>query len=46
MGMLAGGAGALVYALEQSVQASGTEVHAPAQPWSHSGIISSLDHSR
>ncbi|XP_055685935.1 cytochrome c1, heme protein, mitochondrial [Lutzomyia longipalpis] len=45
MGMLAGGAGALVYALEQSVQASGTEVHAPRQPWSHSGIISSLDHA-
>ncbi|XP_059614424.1 cytochrome c1, heme protein, mitochondrial [Phlebotomus argentipes] len=45
MGMLAGGAGALVYALEQSVEASGTEVHAPQLPWSHSGLISSLDHA-
>ncbi|GAB0088525.1 Cytochrome c1 [Sergentomyia squamirostris] len=45
MGMLAGGAGALVYALEQSVQASDAIVHSPKNPWNHSGLISSLDHA-
>lgn len=45
LGAIAGGAGALVFALDQSVKASGTEVHPPHNPWSHSGIISSLDHS-
>ncbi|XP_055704462.1 cytochrome c1, heme protein, mitochondrial [Phlebotomus papatasi] len=45
MGMLAGGASALVYALEQSVEASDAVVHAPKLPWSHNGVISSLDHA-
>lgn len=46
IGILSGGIGALIYALEQSVEASGTEVHPPAMPWSHKGMISSLDHAR
>lgn len=44
-GLAVGGAGALLYALESSVSASGSEVHPPANNWSHSGIISSLDHA-
>ncbi|XP_055840428.1 cytochrome c1, heme protein, mitochondrial [Episyrphus balteatus] len=44
-GIVTGGIGALIYALEQSVQASGTEVHPPSMPWSHKGVISSLDHA-
>lgn len=46
IGALTGGVGALIYALEQSVEASGTEVHPPTMPWGHSGLIQSLDHSR
>lgn len=46
LGLLAGGAGALLFALDQSVKASGTEVHPQAMPWNHKGIISSLDHAR
>lgn len=45
LGLLAGGAGALLFALDQSVKASGTEVHPQAMPWNHKGIISSLDHA-
>lgn len=45
IGAVAGGAGALLLALDQSVQASGTEVHPTKMPWSHSGIIDSLDHA-
>ncbi|XP_036336331.1 cytochrome c1, heme protein, mitochondrial [Rhagoletis pomonella] len=44
VGAVTGGLGALLFALENSVEASGTEVHPPAMPWSHKGIISSLDH--
>lgn len=44
-GLTVGGAGALLYALESSISASGTEVHSPENPWSHSGVISSLDHA-
>jgi len=44
-GLTVGGAGALLVALEASVSASGSEVHPPENPWSHSGIISSLDHA-
>lgn len=45
-GAVAGGAGAMLYALDQSVQASGTEVHPAKMPWSHDGLISSFDHAR
>lgn len=44
LGAVTGGIGALIFALEQSVDASGTEVHPPAMPWNHKGLISSLDH--
>ncbi|XP_030372333.1 cytochrome c1, heme protein, mitochondrial [Scaptodrosophila lebanonensis] len=44
VGAITGGVGALLFALEQSVEASGTEVHSPAQPWTHRGLFSSLDH--
>ncbi|KAF5301742.1 hypothetical protein FQR65_LT08724 [Abscondita terminalis] len=45
LGIVAGGAGALIFALDQSVKASDLELHAPQYPWSHSGPISSLDHA-
>lgn len=45
IGALTGGVGALIFALEQSVEASGSEVHPPAMPWSHNGLISALDHA-
>ncbi|KAI8120177.1 hypothetical protein FF38_09513 [Lucilia cuprina] len=45
IGALTGGVGALIYAMEQSVDASGTEVHPPAMPWSHNGLIAALDHA-
>lgn len=41
-----GGAVGLAYTLDQSVKASGLELHAPQFPWSHSGLFSSLDHAR
>lgn len=46
VGAVAGASGALLYALDSSVEASGTEVHPTKLPWSHDGVISSFDHSR
>lgn len=46
VGAIAGGTGALLFTLEQSVKASGTEVHPQSMPWSHKGLIASLDHAR
>lgn len=46
LGVLTGGAGALVLALDQSVKASDLELHPPKNPWSHKGWFSSLDHAR
>lgn len=46
VGLLTGGSGALIYSLEKSIEASGTEAHPPHHPWSHDGIIASLDHAR
>lgn len=46
LGVVGGGVGALLIALEQSVQASGSEAHPPNQPWSHDGWYKSLDHAR
>lgn len=46
LGAITGGVGALIYALEQSVQASGGEVHSPAQLWNHKGLFDALDHQR
>ncbi|KAJ8977675.1 hypothetical protein NQ317_010414 [Molorchus minor] len=45
LGVLAGGAGALLFALDQSVKASDLDLHSPKNPWSHSGPFSSLDHA-
>ncbi|CAH1982051.1 unnamed protein product [Acanthoscelides obtectus] len=45
IGMLAGGAGALLLALDRSVRASDLELHPPKHVWSHSGMFSSLDHA-
>jgi len=42
--VVAGGAG-LALALNQSVKASDLELHPPNYPWSHSGMVSSLDHA-
>lgn len=46
LGVVGGGVGALLFALEQSVQASGGEAHSPHQPWSHDGWFKSFDHAR
>lgn len=45
LGVLTGGAGALMFALDQSVKASDLELHPPKNPWSHDGAISALDHA-
>lgn len=45
LGVLAGGAGALLFALDRSVKASDLELHPPKNPWSHNGVFSSLDHA-
>ncbi|KAL5292012.1 CYC1 family protein [Megaselia abdita] len=45
VGATVGGAGALMFALESSVKASGTEVHPHTMPWSHNGMLASLDHT-
>ncbi|CAG9856975.1 unnamed protein product [Phyllotreta striolata] len=45
LGIVAGGAGAVLVALDQSVKASDLELHPPKNIWSHSGIFSSLDHA-
>ncbi|XP_077286649.1 cytochrome c1 [Arctopsyche grandis] len=45
LGAIGGGVGTLIFALEQSVSASGTEVHPPHYNWSHNGLISSFDHA-
>jgi len=39
-----GGAGAVIYALENSVKAGEFTAHAFPLPWSHSGLFSSLDY--
>jgi len=44
LGVVGGGVGTLWFALEQSVKASGTEVHPPANPWTHDGVLKSYDH--
>ncbi|KAL3285231.1 hypothetical protein HHI36_019343 [Cryptolaemus montrouzieri] len=45
IGALTGGAGALLFALDQSVRATDLELHPPKNPWSHNGLFSSLDHA-
>lgn len=45
LGVLGGGVGGLWLALENSVKASGTEVHPPHFAWSHFGLFNSYDHA-
>ncbi|XP_064161377.1 cytochrome c1, heme protein, mitochondrial [Anguilla rostrata] len=45
LGVLAAGGAGLALALQQSVKASDLELHPPSYPWSHAGILSSLDHA-
>ncbi|PSN50790.1 Cytochrome c1 [Blattella germanica] len=45
LGILTGGTGALLFALDQSVRASDLELHPPKNVWSHSGFFASLDHA-
>ncbi|XP_050315909.1 cytochrome c1, heme protein, mitochondrial [Anthonomus grandis grandis] len=45
LGVLTGGAGALIFALDRSVRASDLELHPPKNPWNHKGWFSSLDHA-
>ncbi|XP_046659763.1 cytochrome c1, heme protein, mitochondrial [Homalodisca vitripennis] len=44
-GVVAGGAGALLFALDQSVKATDLELHPPKNPWNHKGYFDSLDHA-
>uniref|UniRef100_A0A8C5PLK7 Cytochrome c1, heme protein, mitochondrial n=1 Tax=Leptobrachium leishanense TaxID=445787 RepID=A0A8C5PLK7_9ANUR len=44
LGILVAGGSSLAFALHQSVKASELELHPPSYPWSHSGLLSSLDH--
>lgn len=46
VGALAGGAGALVLALDHSVKAFDLVLHPPELPWSHKGFFNALDHAR
>ncbi|BFF91856.1 cytochrome c1 heme protein mitochondrial [Drosophila madeirensis] len=43
LGALTAGMGALLYALDASVDASNDCVHPPKQLWSHKGLLSALD---
>ncbi|XP_063224661.1 cytochrome c1, heme protein, mitochondrial [Bacillus rossius redtenbacheri] len=45
LGVITGGAGSLLFALDRSVKASDLELHSPKLPWSHRGYFSSLDHA-
>lgn len=46
LGLLTGGVGALILGLEQSVKASGAEVHPTPLPWYHDAYLASFDHAR
>ncbi|XP_006830834.1 PREDICTED: cytochrome c1, heme protein, mitochondrial-like [Chrysochloris asiatica] len=45
LGMLAAGGAGLAMALHTAVGASDLELHPPSYPWSHRGLLSSLDHT-
>ncbi|TRY89537.1 hypothetical protein DNTS_016325 [Danionella cerebrum] len=45
IGVLTAGGAGLALALHQSVKASDLELHPPSYPWSHNGMLSSLDHA-
>lgn len=46
IGVVGGGVGALLFALEQSVRASDSGAHPAHLPWNHKGIFDALDHAR
>uniref|UniRef100_A0AAR2ITZ0 Cytochrome c1, heme protein, mitochondrial n=1 Tax=Pygocentrus nattereri TaxID=42514 RepID=A0AAR2ITZ0_PYGNA len=45
LGVLTAGGAGLALVLHQSVKASDLELHPPSYPWSHNGLLSSLDHA-
>ncbi|XP_064156496.1 cytochrome c1, heme protein, mitochondrial-like [Anguilla rostrata] len=45
LGLLTAGGTGLALMLHQSVKASDLELHPPSYPWSHGGLMSSLDHA-
>lgn len=45
LGVLTGGVGALLFALDKSVRASDLQLHPPKNPWNHNAWYSSLDHA-
>lgn len=45
IGLISGGVGTLIYALDQSVKASDLTLPAPRYPWYHKGILNSFDHA-
>ncbi|KAI2663853.1 Cytochrome c1, heme protein, mitochondrial [Labeo rohita] len=45
IGVLTTGGAGLALMLQQSVKASDLELHPPSYPWSHNGMLSSLDHA-
>ncbi|XP_076246570.1 cytochrome c1 isoform X2 [Calliopsis andreniformis] len=45
LGVTAGGISALIYALDNSVKASGLVAHAPTYNWSFYGVFNALDHA-
>ncbi|KAJ8332703.1 hypothetical protein SKAU_G00424920 [Synaphobranchus kaupii] len=45
LGVLSAGGAGLALMLHQSVKASDLELHPPSYPWSHGGMMSSLDHA-
>jgi len=46
LGVLTTGGVGLGLVLQQSVKASDLELHPPNYPWTHNGLVSSLDHAR
>uniref|UniRef100_A0A8C7D523 ERGIC and golgi 3 n=1 Tax=Oncorhynchus kisutch TaxID=8019 RepID=A0A8C7D523_ONCKI len=45
LGVLTTGGAGLALMLQQSVKASDLELHPPNYPWTHSGMLSALDHA-
>lgn len=46
LGVLAASGAGIALALHRAVNATELELHPPSYPWSHSGFLSALDHSR
>lgn len=45
-GVLTTSGAGIALMLQQSVKASDLELHPPNYPWTHSGMLSALDHGR